>query len=133
MLSAQRVKQIIAEELNSMIDYSGDGKISSQEIFRALDTNNDNSIDQQELEKGISWYCSNPHIVKPYEKRRSASHSSVPCKSTYDKASKYLMHDVDNVYSKSYQDVQSECGAECPVSVITAVLDILYSLENMEK
>lgn len=133
MISAQRVKEIIAEELDSMIDYSGDGKISSQEIFRALDANNDNSIDQQELEKGISWYCSNPHIVKPYEKRRSVSHSSVPCKNTYDKASKYLMHDVDNVYSKSYQDVQAECGAECPISVVTAVLDILYSLENMEK
>jgi len=132
MLSAKRVKEIIVEELESMIDYSGDGKISSKEIFRALDTNNDNSIDQQELEKGISWYCSNPHIVKPYEKRRSVSHGSVPCKTTYDKASKHLMNDVENVYCKSYQDVQSECGAECPVSVMTAFLDILHSLENME-
>ena len=127
MLSAKRVKEIIAEELNSMIDSNKDGKLSSKEIFQALDTNKDNLINHQELETGISWYCSNPHIVKPYEKRRSVSHSSVPCKSTYDKASKYLMHDVDNVYSKSYQDVQAECGAECPISVMTAVLDILFS------
>ena len=133
MLSAKRVKEIIAEELSSMIDSNKDGNLSSKEIFQVLDTNKDNVIDHQELEKGISWYCSNKHIVKPYEKRRVASHSSVPCKSTYDKASKYLMHDVDNVYSKSYQDVQADCGAECPVSVMTAVLDILYSLENMEK
>jgi hypothetical protein len=133
MLSAKRVKQIIAEELESMIDYNNDNKVSSQEIFRALDSNNDNKIDQQELEKGISWYCNNPHIVKPFEKRRSASHSSVPCKTTYDKASKYLMKDVENVYCKSYQDVQLECGAECPVSVMTAILDILHSLENMER
>jgi len=133
MLSEKRVKQIIAEELDSMVDYNGDGKTSPQEIFRALDTNNNNSIDQQELEKGISWYCNNPHIVKPFEKRRSVSHSSVPCKTTYDKASKYLMHNVDNVYAKSYQDINLECGAECPVSVMAAVLDILYSLENIEK
>jgi hypothetical protein len=133
MLSAKRVKEIIVEELNSMMSSNKDINLSSKEIFRALDTNKDNVIDHQELEKGISWYCSNPHIVKPYEKRRSVSHNSVPCKSTYDKASKYLMHNVDNVYSKSYQDVQIECGAECPVSVITAVLDIMYSLENIEK
>ena len=133
MLSAKRVKEIIAEELNSMIDSNKDGNLSPNEMFSALDTNSDNVINYQELENGISWYCSNPNIVKPYEKRRSVSHSSVPCKSTYDKASKYLMHDVDNVYSKSYQDIQADCGAECPVSVVTAILDILYSLENMEK
>lgn len=132
MLSSKRVKEIIIEEL-SMIDKNSDGKISPQEIFRELDTDNSNSIDEQELENGISWYCNNPHIIKPFEKRRSVSHSSVPCKTTYDKASKYLMNDVENVYSKSYQDVNLECGAECPISVMTAILDILFALENIEK
>ena len=132
MLSSKRVKEIIAEEL-SMIDKNSDGKLSSDEIFKSLDTNSDNKIDQQELENGISWYCNNPHIVKPFEKRRAHSHSSVPCKTTYDKASKYLMRNVDNVYAKSYQDINLECGAECPISVMAAVLDILYSLENIER
>lgn len=133
MLSAQRVREIIVEEIEAIIDSDGNKKLSSDEIFKALDTDNSNTIDHQELEKGVSWYCNNPHIVKPYEKRRAVSHSSVPCKTTYDKASKYLMHNVENVYNKSYQDIELECGAECPVSVVTAVLDIMYSLENMEK
>jgi hypothetical protein len=132
MLSAKRVKEIIREELALSIDSNKDGNLSSGEIFDALDSNNSGEIDRQELEKGISWYCSNKLIVKPYEKRRALSHSSVPCRTTYDKASKYLMHDIDSVYGKSYQDIQLECGAECPVSVMTAVLDILFALENIE-
>jgi len=132
MLSAKRVKEIIREELALSIDSNKDGYLSSDEIFDALDSNNNGEIDRQELEKGISWYCSNKLIVKPYEKRRAVSHSSVPCKTTYDKASRHLMKDVDSIYGKSYEDVQLECGAECPISVFSAILDIMHALENIK-
>lgn len=137
MISEKRVKEIIAEEVaefnSKNTDFNKDGKISASEFVHKFDQDKDGIVTAQEFENQLLDICSNKHIVKPLLSHRESSHQSVPCRNTYDKASKYLAHDIDSVYAKSYDDICMECGAECPVSVVSAVLDILKSLEEMER
>ncbi len=136
MISEQRVKEIILEELQSHyekeVDKNNDGDIGFDEFVSTFDANKDGIVNSQEFENQLRMICNNQHIVKPLLNKRVQSHQSVPCRNTYDKATQYLAHNIDNVYSKSYEDVNMECGAECPVSVMSAILDVMRSLEEMD-
>lgn len=137
MISQKRVKEIIKEELVNFygndLDTNDDGNIDYNEFVSKFDSNMDGVVSPQEFQNQLLAICNNKHIVKPLLGRREISHKSVPCRNTYDKTSKYLAHDIDNVYGKSYEDINAECGAECPVSVLTAFLDIVSSLEDMTR
>ena len=137
MITEKRVKEIIKEEVanyySDEIDQNSDGNIGFDEFVSVFDQNNDGTVTAQEFENQLLAVCNNKHIVKPLIDRRELSHKSVPCRNTYDKTSRYLAHNIDNVYAKSYEDINGECGAECPVSVLTAFLDVVRSLEEMSK
>jgi len=130
-ISEKRIREIILEELNN-IDTNHDGIVSKEEIHGLFDTNNDGLVKQEEYEDKLEWLTNNSHVIKPYQARRVQSHKSVPCKNTYDKASKYLLRDVDSIYNNSYESINNNCGAECPVSVMSALVDIMRSVEEIE-
>ena len=137
MISQKRVKELIKEELVNFygndLDANDDGDIDFNEFVSKFDSNMDGVVSPQEFQNQLLAICSNKHIVKPLLGRREVSHKSVPCRNTYDKTSKHLAHNIDNVYAKSYEDINAECGAECPVSVLTAFLDVISSLEDMTR
>jgi len=137
VISQKRVKELIKEELVNFygndLDANDDGDIDFNEFVSKFDSNMDGVVSPQEFQNQLLAICNNKHIVKPLLGRREVSHKSVPCRNTYDKTSKYLAHNIDNVYAKSYEDINGECGAECPVSVLTAFLDVISSLEDMTR
>lgn len=132
-ISSDRVKEIIKEELEQFNpDLNGDGFLSEPELFDTFDQNHDGKLPVEEFQDSLEWICNNEHIVAPFLVRRETSHQSVPCSATYDNASRFLLRDVDSIYNNSYESINGHCGAECPISVMTALIDIMRSFEEIE-
>ena len=111
------------------IDPNRDGIVKQEDLHMHFDRDGDGVVTTDDYRDHIQFHCQYPETLDHYNKLKTKSYESVPCRTSYDSCSQHLMGNADeiDVYLAPLMDAT---GSTCRTSSVQGLLDVLQSLIN---
>ena len=114
---------------NHDLDPNRDGVVEPEDLYRHFDSNGNGQVTTEEYADHVDFHCAYPESLDHYSQARSQSVNTVPCLTSYDTCSQYLMGSPDDI-DKYLKPLMDTTGSTCRESSTRALLDVLQSLIN---
>ncbi len=125
------------------IDPNKDGIVKQEDLHAHFDQDGDGVVTTDDYRDHIEFHCKHPETLDHYNTLREKTYKTVPCKSSYDSCSRYLMSNTDDIdkylaplmgsveeADDCLMPLMKSTGSTCRTSSVQAVLDVVQSLIN---
>ena len=109
------------------MEVSNDGTISPEELYQHFDLNNDGRVTPNEYVDHIEYHAAYPETLDHYKQLRGQSYEKVPCRSSYDKSSEFLLSNPQEI-DVCIKPLMDKMGSDCRESSLRCMIDIIQSM-----